>query len=238
MSSTLSGRDIQLLVQRLGRRAVRDVLAPLQENEREKQRQLKSELDRLKPGSKDSSLQSQEDGLEEAETEEADSKPNKVVSQKLATGKPKPQAPRAVIPDPSDIKDVTFDQVVTLLNMMRSGRSAKNPSTKQSLQSYFKGLNSGERQALFVLLSGLTQIIAGGVEGDAAPDPAEVGIKIKPRSADSDTRAPTPGVRRDPALSKPSKEDASAEPVPIVVGESADRSRERRVLDSLRGDGK
>lgn len=235
--------DLDALVRSLGRSAIREVLGPLREDEREEQKRLEAELKGLKP--KKAKPGEGKDELEEAEDDEdsagddsseaeSGSKP-KVVSKKMATGKPEPEAPKAVIPDPSEVKDVTFDQVITLMNMMRSGRSSKEPRTKQRLQDYFKGLNSGERQALFVLLSGLTQIIAGGVEGKAAPDPAEVGITIRPRRADTDTRAPNKGVTRDPALAKPTKADAAAGPVPIVVGETADRSRELRVLEGLRG---
>ena len=168
MSRRLAGMDLNELVRTLGRQAVREVLGPLREDEREEQKRLKSELDALKPAKEPKKDGGKE--LEEAEDEEAeetsgeDKDKPKVVSQKLATGKAEPEAPKAVIPDPSDVKDVTFDQVVTLMNMMRSGRSSKDPATKESLQDYFKGLNPGERQALFVLLSGLTQIIAGGVE--------------------------------------------------------------------------
>lgn len=231
--------DLNELVRTLGRQAVREVLGPLREDEREEQKRLKAELDALKP-SKGTLKKGEDKELEEAEDEEAEEisgedKP-KVVSQKLATGKAEPEAPKAVIPDASDIKDVTFDQVVTLMNMMRSGRSTKDPATKESLKDYFGGLNPGERQALFVLLSGLTQILAGGVEGDEAPDPAEVGIKIRPRRSEKET-GPSKGVTRDPAIAKPSKADAataSAEPVPIVVGEASNRSAERRVLERLR----
>jgi len=233
--------DLDSLIRTLGRSAIREVLGPLREDEREEQKRLKAELDSLKPIEKmsDKSKGKRADDLEEAEDDTSegddsgDPKP-KVVSQKLATGKAAPEAPKAVIPDPSDIKDVTFDQVVTLMNMMRSGRSTKDPGTKESLKDYFKGLNPGEKQALFVLLSGLTQILAGGVEGDAAPDPAEVGIKIRARRADQDAERQTKGVTRDPAIAKPSSAAASAEPVPIVVGESADRSAELRVLKRLR----
>lgn len=232
-----TGLNLDELVRTLGRQAVREVLGPLREDERAEQERLKGELDSLKPKKP---AAGKGKGLEEAEDDEAEGKEPgdkpRVVSKKLATGKAEPEAPKAVIPDPTDIKDVTFDQVITLMNMMRSGRSSKDPGTKRSLQDYYKGLNPGEKQALFVLLSGLTQIIAGGVEGDEAPDPAEVGIKIKPRRAEREAPS-AKGVPRDPAIAKPSRGDlavASAEPVPIVVGEAADRTVERGVLEGLR----
>jgi hypothetical protein len=235
--------DLDSLIRTLGRSAIKEVLGPLREDEREEQKRLKAELDSLKPIEKskekvkgrraDELEEAEDEGVEEDEGGGEEPKP-KVVSQKLATGKAAPEAPKAVIPDPSDIKDVTFDQVVTLMNMMRSGRSTKDPNTEESLKDYFKGLNPGEKQALFVLLSGLTQILAGGVEGDAAPDPAEVGIKIKARRADQGAARQSKGVTRDPAIAKPSSAAGSAEPVPIVVGESTDRSAELRVLERLR----
>jgi len=239
----LDRATLDSLVRSATRDALRETLGPLREDEREEQKRLKAELELLKPPKKPKGKGGDgKDGLEEAEDEGASGEAKqgekpKVVSQKLATGKAEPEAPKAVIPDPSDIKDVTFDQVVTLMNMMRSGRSTNDPGTKESLKDYFKGLNPGEKQALFVLLSGLTQILAGGVEGDEAPDPAEVGIKIRPRRADREA-GPSKGVTRDPAIAKPSKADAAtaaAEPVPIVVGESADRRSERLVLEALRG---
>jgi hypothetical protein len=243
----LDPKELSGLIDRVARAAIRETLSPILEDEREKQKELAKDLKGLKAPKKKEAKETDED-LEEAEDEdkgddkESASQPEdaaaekpKVVSRKLATGKPEPEAPKALIPDPSDIKDVTFEQVITLMNMMRSGKSTKDPRTKNSLGDYFKGLNSGERQALFVLLSGLTQILAGGVEGEAAPDPAEVGIRIKAKAAERDQTAPGPGAPTKPAPGKvgPSKA-GSAEPVPIIVGEASNRRRERAILENLK----
>ena len=239
-SNTLSG-----LIDRVARQAIRETLSPLLEDEKEKQKELEKELKGLKSSKKKSSEKKTDEDLEEAEVEgeekeasvsKAPEEKPKVVSKKLATGKSEPESPEAIIPDPSDIKDVTFDQVITLMNMMRSGKSARDPRTKGSLKDYFKGLNSGERQALFVLLSGLAQILAGGVEGEAAPDPAEVGIKIKAKAAEHDTTAPGPSVSSKPPPSKlATGRPVSGEPVPIIVGEVSNRARERSVFENLKG---
>lgn len=237
-------KDLSSLINRVAKAAIRETLSPILEDEREKQEELAADLKGLKskkPKKTDKDLEeAEEEGDEETtkksnSSEEAPSEKPKVVSRKLATGKPEPKAPEAVIPDPSDIKDVTFDQVITLMNMMRSGKSTKDPRTKNSLGDYFKGLNSGERQALFVLLSGITQILAGGVEGDAAPDPAEVGIRIKAKAAERDQTAPGPGTPTKPAPNRigPSK-TGSSEPVPIIVGEVSSRRRERAILENLK----
>lgn len=242
-------KSLNGLIEEVARKAIRETLGPLLEDEKERQKELERDLKGLRaPKGKDSKKSTDED-LEEAEDEEvedtgtakkSDSEPSaekpKVVSKKLATGKAEPEAPEAVVPDPSDIKDVTFDQVITLMNMLRSGKSAKDPKTKDSLGDYFKGLNSGERQALFVLLSGLAQILAGGVEGENAPDPSAVGIRIKPKAAERDAQVPSPGAPVKSALGgRPGTSKlGSVEPVPIVVGEASNRSRERSVLENLR----
>ena len=243
----LDPKQLSGLIDRVARAAIRETLSPILEDEREKQKELAKDLKGLKAPKKKEAKETDED-LEEAEDEDkgddeksaseaepAPAEKPKVVSKKLATGKPEPEAPEAVIPDPSDIKDVTFDQVITLMNMMRSGKSAKDPRTKDSLGNYFKGLNSGERQALFVLLSGLAQILAGGVEGEKAPDPAAVGIRIKAKAADRDQTAPSPNTPPAPSSSKPgTSKIKSGEPVPIVVGEASNRRRERAVLENLK----
>ena len=126
-----------------------------------------------------------------------------------------------------------------MMNMMRSGKSSKDPETQKSLNAYFKGLNAGEKQALFVLLSGLTQILAGGVSGESAPDPSQVGIKIKPRQAEKDVATPsskskskdTPGSTS--SVTKKLTTQAGT-PLPIVVGEASDKSQIHKKLMQLR----
>ena len=242
--------SIDELVKKITTQVIRETLAPL---EREQARQAAMAYAVEELDQNDSSNGKKNEDLEEAEDEENDdekkepapkaepekkSEPKeKVVSSKIATGKEEPKDPKAVIPDPTEIKDVTFNQVVNMMNMMRSGKSSKDPETKQKLGDYFKGLNPGERQALFVLLSGLTQIFAGGVAGDEAPDPSAVGIKINPRREEAPT-APSSGVpspdsakKASPSKNAPTK---STGPAPIVVGEAADRSDIKKLLIALR----
>jgi len=242
--------SIDELVKKITTQVIRETLAPL---EREQARQAAMAAAIKELDKKDSEKVETNEDLEEAEDEEKDdekkdpapkaepekkSEPKeKVVSSKIATGKEEPKDPKAVIPDPAEIKDVTFNQVVNMMNMMRSGKSSKDPETKQKLGDYFKGLNPGERQALFVLLSGLTQILAGGVAGDEAPDPSAVGIKINPRREEAPT-APSSGVpspdsakKASPAKNAPTK---STGPAPIVVGEASDRSDIKKLLIALR----
>ena len=137
----LDSKQLSGLIDRVARAAIRETLSPILKDEREKQKELAQDLKDLRSSKKKQPKKSDKD-LEEAEedsegnevekggsTEEPTSEKPKVVSRKLATGKSEPEAPKAVIPNPSDIKDVTFDQVITLMNMMRSGKSTKDPRT-------------------------------------------------------------------------------------------------------------
>lgn len=230
---------LDALVRGIASKVIKETLAPMQgEAEEDRQDAMAAELQSLKRSPR--GLTREDEELDEAEEEELkdEEKSSGPVSKKIATGKEEPKKPKVVIPTPTEIKDVTFAQVVNMMNMMRSGKSAKDPETKNKLGSYFKGLNPGERQALFVLLSGLTQILAAGVDGTEAPDPSQVGISIKPKPAEKDTPAQktkvaskTPGA---PASISKSLGDEAEEDLPIVVGEAADKSKIKRKVSMLR----
>lgn len=115
-----------------------------------------------------------------------------------------------------DLVDVTLDKVVDKLNMMRSGKSAKDKEVKANLDEYFKSLSMGERQSLFVFLDALNQIMTAGVEGKNAPEPDEQGIDTEP------TRLKTSSA------SKKEKSDSV-----IIVGEAQDVSDIKTLLKEL-----
>lgn len=243
-------KALDSLVKSITSRVIKETLSPLQSaTEEDRQDSMAKELQSLKKSPRktnraDEDLDEAEDESKkddsESETDD-DEKSSEFVSKKIATGKEEPKKPKAIIPDPSEIKDVTFAQVVNMMNMMRSGKSAKDPETKKKLGSYFKGLNSGERQALFVLLSGLTQILAGGVEGEEAPDPAQVGIRINPKPSEKDTPS-SPSVKSKVSAKTPGSpasvgrtfDNQPTEALPIVVGEAADRSQIAQKIARLR----
>lgn len=252
----LNRRALDELIRAATEQAINETLGPLKDKsvpEEEIQRVMAKRLENPRLSQPNNFS---ETDLEEAEDDETEiSKENKpkdsnadrvksdkqanpekknIVSKKIATGKEEPK-PEAIIPDPSEIKDVTFDQMINMMNMMRSGKSTKNPDTKQSLKDYFKGLNVGERQAMFVLLSGLTQILAGGVEGKEAPDPSQVGIEINPRKDTGrgpGSQKPSAQASSTPAIKRPGQ--APDKDLPIVVGESADRKSKLQILAKIR----
>ena len=113
------------------------------------------------------------------EDEEEAEKEKKPASKKPEKVKPKNSA--------QDLVDVSLDDVIDKLNMMRSGKSADNKEIRDSLDEYFKGLSMGERQSLFVFLDALNQILTAGVDGEKAPEPDEKGIDTTPTRSDKKT---------------------------------------------------
>lgn len=117
-----------------------------------------------------------------------------------------------------ELVDITIDDVVDKLNMMRSGQSANKKEVKANLDEYFKSLSMGERQSLYVFLDALNQILTAGVDGEEAPEPqGDKGIEFKA------TRAAAP------ASAEKEKSDSI-----IVVGESQNKSDILRKLRELR----
>ena len=87
-----------------------------------------------------------------------------------------------IIPDP---EDVTAEMLKQKLNMIRSGKSLGDATISSEFQEYYNNLTEEERLALWTYLSGLAQILAGAVSGDAATDPedAEEKIVVEPAHA-------------------------------------------------------
>ena len=117
-----------------------------------------------------------------------------------------------------ELVDITVDEVVDKLNMMRSGQSANNKDIKKNLDEYFKSLSMGERQSLYVFLDALNQILSAGVTGEEAPEPQDdKGIEFKASR---------------PTLSKAKSKEKSDSI--IVVGESQDKQDILEKLKELR----
>ena len=118
--------------------------------------------------------------------------------------------------------------------MIRSGSSLKDEKVRKNLDVYIAELSAGERQSLFVFLSGISQIVSSGVSGSESPSPGEVGITMKgkePKAGSKEKKPDTPAEK-----AKVPKGDADNENVPIVVGEAADKGAIlRRARKLMRG---
>ena len=119
--------------------------------------------------------------------------------------------------DKQELIDVSIDDVVDKLNMMRSGQSANKKEVKDNLDEYFKSLTMGERQSLYVFLDALNQILTAGVDGEEAPEPqGDKGIKFKATK-----------------VAEPKDAEEKSDSI-IVVGESQNKSEILRKLQELR----
>tara|TARA_Y100001958_G_scaffold116177_1_gene83283 strand:- start:131 stop:826 length:696 start_codon:yes stop_codon:yes gene_type:complete len=224
--------DLQSIIEEATRKAFKEKISPLIENEeeRERQKQVAKDIKDLHSGSKDSG------DLDEADDEEKEEEP----SNKAALGKEEApdgggDTPNAVMPTADDMAEADVGQIINMLNMLRSGKSTKDETVKKQLGDYFDGLPPGDRQALFVLLSGLTQILTSGVGGANAPAPAKVGIKISAKQKKKDDEDAEERIKNQAKADAGSDEGGETEEMkPIVVGESQNKDWIYRILERNR----
>ena len=224
--------DLQSIIEEATRKAFKEKISPLIENEeeRERQKQVAKDIKDLQSGSKDSG------DLDEADDEEKEEEP----SNKAALGKEEApdgdgDSPNAVMPTADDMAEADVGQIINMLNMLRSGKSTKDETVKKQLGDYFDGLPAGDRQALFVLLSGLTQILTSGVGGANAPAPAKVGIKISAKQKKKDDEDAEERIKNQAKADAGSDEGEETEEMkPIVVGESQKKDWIYRILERNR----
>ena len=222
--------DLQLIIEEATRRAFKEKISPLIENEEERDRQkkLSKDIKDLQSGSKKSG---ELDEADDEENEEED-KP----SEKAALGKEEApdgggDAPNVVMPTADDMAEANIDQIINMLNMLRSGKSTKDEEVKNHLNDYYDSLPPGDRQALFVLLSGLTQILTSGADGSKAPAPARVGIKINAKHKKKDDEDAEERIKNQAKANAGAEEGEETEEMkPIIVGESQNKAWIYKIL--------
>ena len=218
-------RNLDELIREATRSSFNELLYPLLEDERDEQDDMAKRTKALDSGDKASEM-------DEGDDEDEDKSKSDSVA--AATGKKPEEEAEAVVPTEEDIANADVEHIVNMLNMMRSGKSTKDKEVQKGLNDYFEGLDAGEKQSLYILLSGLTQILTAGIDGDKAPDPSSVGIKIQAKKKDSDAEISKPAEKAAAATSseKTSSEqkpkEQGSEELPIVVGEVANKTKIRQ----------
>ena len=112
-------------------------------------------------------------------------------------------------------------EIVDLFNLMRSGKSLKDPGVRKSFQAYFDSLTGSERLALFAYAKAIADIINSTADETEAADqeePEDYGVEVKKFK------------KRKKKVNKDGKDDSA----PIVVGEVANKSAESRILKNLK----
>ena len=197
--------ELEKYLSQIVRESVSETQTTIAKNEREKQ-------DRMATGT--NKLRKRGEPVDEADEEDADPKDGKLAGSDVAKK-----------PTEKEVKQASLKDIIKTLNVLRSGRSTKDEEVKKSLKSYVDQLTSGEQESLFTFLSGLAEIMVGGVEGAKATDPQLVGIKTKPVDAAPDEEKVV--VKTATPTSK------EPENVPIIVGEIANKKIEKIKLKIL-----
>lgn len=108
---------------------------------------------------------------------------------------------------PGQDKPVALDDVVDRLNVIRGGKSLKDPQVYTELNTYFAGLQEQDRKQLFDFLNKISQIITG----TAADDPNAPQTAGTPATPPDETVPPAP-----PATPAPAAPVAAPAPAPAA----------------------
>lgn len=212
--------NIQLLIQREVNRAVESILESRldQDENKEQKRQddLSKAIDARKLRASD-----QKKEVDEAEDDNPEDESGK--REDRTGGKGTADSKKADLPNKKILKNPSLDSVIDKLNIVRGGKSLKDPEVKKSFQNYLGTLNTREKQTMLVFLTAISQILTGKKVGADALDPADVGLRIKSTEKIKTSDSPKETTGKSP--------DSSA---PIVVGESQDKSKIARAIAEYR----
>jgi len=111
--------------------------------------------------------------------------PGMAPAQQTAAGTPPVQDPNAIPQDPNQQQQNTppqvdetgepIEQIISAINIIRSGRSFKDAPVKVELEKYLNDLDDKEKGILITFLKGLSQVASGQIPGDQATEPEDNG---------------------------------------------------------------
>lgn len=134
------------------------------------------------------------------------------------TDEPASELKQPVAPKENDLPEITVTTIIDLIGAIRAGQSLKEKEVLASLKGYFDRLNGNERVALYAFLTGISKVMTNidtpEADGDQVETPKSEPFKINMKKE------------------TPKKDDAPAkgEESPIVVGEAANKKREKSIL--------
>ena len=152
------------------------------------------------------------------EPKEKEEKPKK--REDRTGGKGTADSEKAATPDASTLRKPSLGNFIDKLNILRGGKSLKDPDVKRSFDQYLGTLNVKEKQTMLVFLTAISQILVGKKTGANALDPSEVGLRIK------SPEKPTSDPKTDSST--------GTEQAPIVVGESQDKNAIKKMIKAYR----
>lgn len=140
----------------------------------------------------------------------------------------KEQQAAKVVPTPKPA-DLSFDMVVTALNILRSGQSLKNQQIRGQVEQYFNSLQGAERTALYSYLSGIAQIVAANVPSAQAPSPDDSPNPVSMEFVQGDNSTPKDPSQQSSGPKKDSQKVSSPErSSEDRAGRNADKKKPRQ----------
>lgn len=108
------------------------------------------------------------------------------------------------------------DQIISAINVIRSGRSFKDAPVKTELDKYLNDLDDKEKGILITFLKGLSQISSGQVPGEQAVEPSDNGQYKVVSSSGGGTKIqvkPAGGAASQPQSQEDTSAPAAAPPI-------------------------
>lgn len=129
----------------------------------------------------------------------------------------------------SNVKKVKAADIVDLLGIMRSGKSLKDERIRKDFQMYFDALSGTERVALFAFIQAIADIVSGvnspeDIRDQPQPDDYGVDVEKEPKKKGTSSKK----------NKQRSEKQGADDSTPIVVGESADKTKEIALLRRLK----
>ena len=178
------------------------------ESEKGEQSKVSGKIDKL-------GLRAERDEEKIQDEQESEGEP-----EEKATDTSSPKVKAQKLPSAMEAEDVT-----KMLNIIRAGKSLKDPEIQKRFDTWFGALTPPEKIALKGFLDGIAQIIAGDIEAEEASRPS-----AGPYNVQMDA-APKEKPRTIAKKKKSSSADDDDMDAPIVVGEvnSANAFKKRMI---------
>ena len=165
---------------------IEGVISEMVDDERKKQKNLSSKIDKLGLRAGDESKK----GVDEAEDEEKKEDEPKLkgdaddTEKKDAAEEEPGTATSKKMKDPSrkQLKKPSFKAIASNINLLRGGKSIKDPAVRKNLQDYIDKLSTAEKRDVLVYLNSLAQVMAGVTSGAAAELPAAADKKLEKKA--------------------------------------------------------
>ena len=170
----------------------------------------------------------------EGEAEEADNEEDEAEEDDLT-----PAAKKALsLPDYEEGKEISFEQIISAINLVRAGNSTNSKQTREEVKDYFERLDEEEKAVLLIYLKELAKIMTGAIDADDALDPSDppksqFDIIVKKEKEEKEKTDTAPSTKKSVKSIKPDQSSLEDTTPPIKVNESQDKTLIKRKVQIL-----